>query len=627
MQLKRHYAVFALLALMVISSVSAAGLANSSANKQLPMLKAKDTFIVDESDKTVVLKGCNLGNWFAMEMWMMHIYDEKIKDQYTFESVLAARFGEEQKERLMDMFRANWITERDFKIIKSFGMNCVRIPIYYQLIEDDANPMKLKANAWKWMDYAVDTAEKYGIYTILCLHGAAGGQSNMGHCGVCDQNKLWDSESNKKRTIWLWQKIAERYKDRSCVVGYDMLNEPWGVSMEKQIVMFDSIYKSIRTIDKKHIIFVQGHGNVEELPDPKEKGWKNVAYSIHCYPGIFGWGRPTPETQARFLKIDLKRIDKQLKKYNVPFLMGEFNVVYTSAGGGEMMRRHFDAYAHYGWASTMWSYKVLTIPGEKRRGYWEMVTNKEPLPKINFNTSSLSEIENYFKFLSSDYIIYEELKKALTQKNPPAPLADPPPPPDPIKTAPFRDKLIGWTATDIGDIIPGGQKVYSDSKIDIYGCGADIYLSKDQFRFIWKKIKGDCEISATVNELSFVHMFSKAGVMIRGDLSDDSVFVMLNARPAGELEFACRYHRAEHVKTDGHLGHDFPGINLKLVRKGQTIESYHSKAQGQWEKFMTVTLPDLPKIAYVGIFCLSHDNTQLVKASFDNIKCVMYNEE
>ncbi|HDL07605.1 MAG TPA: endoglucanase, partial [Desulfobacteraceae bacterium] len=172
MQLKRHYAVFALLALMVISSVSAAGLANSSANKQLPMLKAKDTFIVDESDKTVVLKGCNLGNWFAMEMWMMHIYDEKIKDQYTFESVLAARFGEEQKERLMDMFRANWITERDFKIIKSFGMNCVRIPIYYQLIEDDANPMKLKANAWKWMDYAVDTAEKYGIYTILCLHGA-----------------------------------------------------------------------------------------------------------------------------------------------------------------------------------------------------------------------------------------------------------------------------------------------------------------------------------------------------------------------------------------------------------------------------------------------------------------------
>jgi len=590
----------------------------SSSFAALPQLKTKGTLISD-GNNTVILKGCNLGNWFIMETWMIHLYDEKIRDQYMFELTLENRFGKEEKNRLMDMFRANWITDRDFGIIKSFNMNCVRLPIYYQLIEDDNNPMILKPDAFKWLDHAINTAEKHGLYTIICLHGAAGGQSNMGHCGREDQNKFWSDPVYLKRSCWLWQQIAQRYKQRSCVAGYDLLNEPWGADMTEQVKAYDAMYKTIREIDDKHIIFIQGHGNIEGLGNPKEKNWKNVAYSAHCYPGIFDGGRPTPETQTRFLKIDLKKLDEELKKYNVPFLMGEFNVLYTSAGGAEMMRRHYDTYENHGWAATMWAYKVLTIPGEERRGYWEMVTNKNPLPDIDFKTACITEIENYFKFLSSDYTIYDDLKKSLTQKETLPPLPDPPPPAKPITSAPCNDTLTGWTATDIATAIPGGQKVYSDKKMDVYGCGADIYLSNDQCRFIWKKFTGDCEISATVDYFTFTHMFAKAGVMIRGDLTDDSVFAILGTRPAGELEFICRHHKGETVKTDGHLGHDFPGINIKLIRKGQTIESWHCKGKEPWEKFMTVTLPELPQTVYVGIFCLSHDNSQLAKAAFDNI--------
>jgi hypothetical protein len=119
--------------------------------------------------------------------------------------------------------------------------------------------------------------------------------------------------------------------------------------------------------------------------------------------------------------------------------MGEFNVLYTSSGGAEMMRRHYDYYGKYNWAATMWAYKILTIPNEKRRGYWEMVTNKEPLPSIDFRTASIGEIENYFKFFSTDYTYYEQLKHALTQKESLAPLADPPPHTKPITIAPFAD--------------------------------------------------------------------------------------------------------------------------------------------------------------------------------------------
>ncbi|MCE5339965.1 MAG: glycoside hydrolase family 5 protein [Planctomycetaceae bacterium] len=585
----------------------------------LPALKAKGTSITD-GNNTVILKGTNLGNWLMMETWMMHLYDDKIHDQYMFELTLQQRFGEQEKNRLMDLFRANWINTRDFETIKSFNMNCARLPFYYQLLEDDNNPMQLKTDAFKWLDYAIDSAQKHGIYTILCLHGAAGCQSNMGHCGRDNYNKFWSDPNYLKRTCWLWQQIAQRYKNRGCVAGYDLLNEPWGAPMQKQIEAFEAIYKAIRSIDSEHIIFIQGHESLKELGSPREHGWENVAYSLHRYPGIFDGGPPTRDNQTRFLKSSLAEINNEAKDLNVPFFMGEFNVVYTGAGGAEMMRRHYDTYAQYNWAATMWAYKIITVPDEKRRGYWEMVTNKLPQPWIDFRTADINEIEKYFEFFSSDYAYYEDLEKYLTQKEPLPPLADPPPPAKPITSASFADKLIGWDAIDIKTSIAGGQKVYSDKKIDLYGCGADIYLANDQCRFVYKKMTGDCEFSATIDELTFTHMFAKAGIMIRDDLTDDSVFSLLAARPAGELEFISRFNKGEYVKTHGHLGHDFPGINLKLVRKGNVIESYHCKGNEPWEKFMTVELPQLGQTVYVGIFCLSHDNSQLAKAAFDNIK-------
>jgi glucan 1,3-beta-glucosidase len=599
--------------LVIVLIFTCASLASS-----LPILKAKGTSISD-GNNTVILKGTNLGNWLMIETWMMHLYDDKIRDQYMLEQTLQQRFGVQEKNRLMDLFRANWINTRDFEIIKSFNMNCVRLPFYYQLLEDDNKPMQLKPDAFKWLDYAIDSAEKHGIYTILCLHGAAGCQSNMGHCGREDYNKFWSDPNYLKRTCWLWKQIAERYKTRGCVAGYDLLNEPWGAPMTKQLQAFDMLSKAIRSVDNEHIIFIQGHESIKELGSPKEHKWENVAYSLHRYPGVFDGGPPTYENQTRFLKSDLAGINNQADDFNVPFFMGEFNVVYTGAGGTEMMRRHYDAYAQYNWAATMWAYKITTIPDEERRGYWEMVTNKQPQPKIDFRTADIQEIEKYFEFFSSEYLVYEDLKKYLTQKNTLPVLADPPPPAEPISIAPFNDKLTGWDIIDINTSINGGQKVYSNSKIDLYGCGADIYLGHDQCRFIYKKITGDFELSATINELTFTHMFAKAGIMIRQDLTDDSICSLFAARPAGELEFINRFNKGEYVKTHGHLGYDFPGINIKLIRKGQTIESWHYRDNKPWKKFMTENLP-LPQTVYVGIFCLSHDNTQLTKASFDNIK-------
>ena len=308
---------------------------------------------------------------------MMDIKDDKqYPDQYTIEKVLQDRFGKAEKDRIMDLHRENWITERDFKIIQSLGFNCIRVPFHYNLIEDDDNPMQLKENAWKWFDYIIEKANQYELYVILDLHAAAGCQNLFDHSGRKNWNKLWTDKIYWERTAWLWEQIAKRYKDNQTIVCYQPINEPWGGTIEQQTDLFDTLYQAIRKHDNKHVIIASAHfTGFDHFGDPKDHGWFGVGFSQNFYPGLFGGGAISPETHKGFFQSLDESLAPKLNALNIPFLVTEFNVVFDAAGGGQMMRRHYDAYAKHGWAATMWSYKLITSPGKKNTGGWWLITN------------------------------------------------------------------------------------------------------------------------------------------------------------------------------------------------------------------------------------------------------------
>ena len=205
-----------------------ASLGVAAAPARLPALHVSGHRLLDPSGKEVLLKGTNLGNWGVIEFWMLALDDPKPKDQYDLEAILTRRFGEAEKDRLMRVYRDSWITERDFKTIPTFGFNAVRLPMNYRLFEDDRQPFRLKKDAWRWVDRAVDLAEANGLYTILDMHGVQGGQSPYDHTGRSDQNAIKDSPEDQRRLAWLWGEIAKRYRDRAAVVAYDVWNEPYG---------------------------------------------------------------------------------------------------------------------------------------------------------------------------------------------------------------------------------------------------------------------------------------------------------------------------------------------------------------------------------------------------------------
>src|SRR5579862_1958344 len=194
----------------------------------LPKLHASGASIVDNHGRPVTLHGCNLGNWLLNEMWMMDMaHAGEPGDQWQTEELLQQRFGAAEKDRLLDVFRENWIGPRDFEILKAWKFNVVRLPFNYTLLQDDAAPDQLRTNAFRWLDRAVDMATRAGIYVIVDMHGAPGGQSTDQCTGRSGQNKLWLPE-NRKRAAFLWKKIAERYRNSPMVAAYDLLNEPYG---------------------------------------------------------------------------------------------------------------------------------------------------------------------------------------------------------------------------------------------------------------------------------------------------------------------------------------------------------------------------------------------------------------
>lgn len=590
---------------------------------ELPFLKAYKTKVVTEDDRPIPLRGCNLGNWLVMEMWMLHAHPEGVCSQVEFEKVLEDRFGSDGRDLLMHTYRENWITERDFKIIKSFGMNLVRLPFQYSSLEDDANPMHIKPGGWKWLDRAVDWAEKHGLYIILDLHGAVGRQSGMDHTGECGVNRLFSDPAAQERTVWLWKEIAKRYKNRSCVAGYDPLNEPWGGSREDLRALVDRIYWAIREVDMKHIIFLPGfYDGIDFYDAPARMNYANVVFEMHFYPGFFGWGKADVGVHKDFLMHGLPGWVEKMKQFDAPLFVGEFNVVLNKAGGAEMMRRYFDFYSAQGWPATMWSYKVASGQGGHGAGSWGMVVNRNPLPPFDLYKDSRNKLLAAFRsYGSMEYEENRALKTWLTTEEKPTPVDRMVTIDGPFSSAPDKDEAPkDWAVTDIGNAREGGLKVWSESSFDLYGGGDDIWGTRDQFRFMYQEVPADGWIEAQVTALSDAHPQAKAGLMIRSGLDADAAHVMINLFPDGGIEVACRKTPGGKTLTQrkGYASSLKPYFGLR--REGEVVRLAYRESHGPWIDAASIRLEGPWEKPLMGLAVLSHDNKELVKASFRQIR-------
>lgn len=291
-------------------------------------LKATGPKITDESGNEIIFRGIGLGGWMLQEGYMLGTGGA----QHEIEARITELVGPEKKAEFYDAWLANHVRKIDIDSMASWGYNLVRLPMHYKLftppIEEEpvAGEITWIDKGFEMTDQLLEWCKANDMYLILDLHAAPGGQGKNADISDYDDSKpsLWESEANREKTIALWRRLADRYKDEPMMAGYDLINEPnWGFQnlasdpngcAESQNTLLwelqQDITEAIREVDENHIIIIEGNcwgNNYSGLPTLWDD---NIVISYHKY-----WNPNTTDAIQGMLNMHTDR--------NVPIWLGE----------------------------------------------------------------------------------------------------------------------------------------------------------------------------------------------------------------------------------------------------------------------------------------------------------------
>ncbi|MBN1527139.1 MAG: glycoside hydrolase family 5 protein [Candidatus Omnitrophica bacterium] len=337
---------------------------------RLPLLKVRGTDIVDETGRPVHLKGVALGGWLLMEGYM---FCGRLIPERTFREEFEKARGREALAEFTRAFRDTFIQESDIRTIKEWGANCVRVPFNYRLVEFEDRPFSLNEEGLGYLDRVVEWCEKYGLYCILDMHAAPGGQNPDWHAD-CASPEFFSNSFNIDRYLRLWYFLADRYSGSTAVAGYDVLNEPVVKLHEERLIkdVYEKVTKEIRNADTKHIIFLEGNNWAQRLGflgTPKDR---NTAYSVHMYAPsdyVFNWeidlAYPGKVYNMMWDKKTLESIAEPYKDFidmhKVPLYVGEFGINWRGGHYGELqwVRDVVEIFDKHRFHWTYWTYKTV----------------------------------------------------------------------------------------------------------------------------------------------------------------------------------------------------------------------------------------------------------------------------
>lgn len=363
-----------------------AGLALTSVAQSSPKLlpiSCLHTSLADVKGHHVLLRGINLGGWFVEEMWMTPFDQQKdpggqlpqVLDHVSLWNAVEKNLGHDAMLRVRERYRRNWITNDDFARIRAAGFNSVRLPILYSLVDEPAT-----ANCQSgitWLHTAVNYARANGLYVVLDLHGAPGGQSNADHTGQINQNQLWFGWQNIVKMESVWKRLATEFKDDPAVAMFDIMNEPMGAyNNAAQYLVYDRSFRAIRSVDPSKIAIVEdGYHGLGESPNPDVPGWTNVAYSVHQY----NFNASSAQDQIDALNSNVPYWQQLIVWRDSPMYLGEFNV--EPYGTPDTVRSMIQIMEGKDWSWALWTYKTMAPGGPM--GLWGLYRNHTSVDPIH----------------------------------------------------------------------------------------------------------------------------------------------------------------------------------------------------------------------------------------------------
>jgi hypothetical protein len=151
----------------------------------------------------------------------------------------------------------------------------------------------------------------------------------------------------------------------------------------------------------------------------------------------------------------------------------------------------------------------------------------------------------------------------------------------------------GLAAVNVGGNAIGTMSEDGDGTITIVGGGNDIWDMTDEFTYAYAPKTGDFDVQVRVDSLTFNGDHTKAGLMVRESLAEDSRHLFLQVKPTGganQTKLSYRTGAADVAGQNGGQHEDpadqnpppYPNAWLRLVRSGNVFTASISTDGVAW---------------------------------------------
>ena len=176
-----------------------------------------------------------------------------------------------------------FILEKDIQEISSWGLDHVRLPVDYELVETQNG--EYKEDGFKYIDNCIDWCRKYGLNIILDLHKTAGYSFDEAETS----EDFFKNQVLQNRFIALWEEFAKRYGKYKNFLSFELLNEIVDISVAD---IWNNIAKrAVETIRKyaptiKILIGGVWNNSISSLKYLDMPYDENIVYNFHFYEPI-----------------------------------------------------------------------------------------------------------------------------------------------------------------------------------------------------------------------------------------------------------------------------------------------------------------------------------------------------
>lgn len=294
-----------------------------------------------------------------------------------------------------------FITKADIERIAGWGLDHVRVPVDYNLVENEDGTYK--EDGFACIQRAIDWCQEFHLNMILDLHKTAGYSFDAGE----QEKGFFEEEFYQERFYRLWEEFARRFGRYKNRLAFEILNE---ITDEKLCDIWnriaDNCIRRIRCIVPDIYILVGGYWNnsiasVKALAPPQDD---YIVYNFHCYdPLLFthqgaAWvkdmpedfrfdfdhtyeeyyetvKRVLPEQEAVFPKLDCmkKRFGREFflslfaepvriaEERNTMLYCGEYGVInrVPAVDALKWYQAIHQAFEYYGIGRAAWNYKEM----------------------------------------------------------------------------------------------------------------------------------------------------------------------------------------------------------------------------------------------------------------------------